>query len=114
MTLHLELVRLRLLLGTFFIVLANALPGLAQVTSFSENNKTITSLGAQSTFYYFRVKEPLTRNCAYGVIYVAAETKGIYAQLLAAKLNSKTLSRIDYSQPGGNGTQCNAEIVEFN
>ena len=55
----------------------------------------------------------MSTNCAWGNVYISADRKGIYTQLLAAKLNGKRLSRVDYSQPGGNGTQCNAEIVEI-
>jgi hypothetical protein len=85
----------------------------AQSNYFMEYNKTIARLGAQGTGYYVGFAEPLGQNCAWGIVFVASDRKGLYTQLLAAKLAGKHIGRFDYSQPGGNGTQCNAELVEF-
>lgn len=84
-----------------------------QSVSFSEGSKTIARLGMQGTTGYVSFVEPLRQNCLWGNIYIAPERKAMFAQLLAAKLAGKRLSRIDYSQPGGNGTQCNADLVEI-
>jgi len=85
----------------------------AQSTYFTEYNKTVARLGAQGTAYYVGFVEPLGQNCLWGNVYVASDRRGLYAQLLAAKLAGKHIGRIDYSQPAGNGTQCNAELVEL-
>ncbi|WP_323141133.1 hypothetical protein [Massilia phyllosphaerae] len=78
-----------------------------------EYNKTISKLGAQGDYFYVSFAEPFTLNCAYGNLYVAANRKGLYTQLLAAKLTGKRVSRIDYVQPDGDGTVCNVDIVEI-
>ncbi|HET9645392.1 MAG TPA: hypothetical protein VFP68_19015 [Burkholderiaceae bacterium] len=88
-------------------------PLLAQSAYFVETNKTVSSLGAQGTMFYVRFAESVGQNCQNGVLYVASDHKGIYTQLLAAKLTGRTLSRVDYSQVGANGTLCNLELVEI-
>lgn len=75
----------------------------AQTSYFVEANKTIVRLGAQADIYYVSVAEPLSHNCSYGNLYITSARKGLYTQLLAAKLSGRKLSRIDYSQPGGAG-----------
>ncbi len=97
----------------FFVLAGVVVPSVAQSTYFVETGKTIVRLGAQGRAYYVGFAEPLSQNCLYGNIYVASDTKGLYVQLLAAKLSNKRLSRVDYSQPAGAGTQCNAELVEI-
>jgi len=87
-------------------------PVQGQTTYFTETNKTVSRLGAANTSYVTFV-EPLTQNCLWGIVYIAPEKKNLYIHLLAAKLSGKRLSRFDYSQPAGAGTQCNAELVEF-
>ncbi len=94
--------------------LAALQPGRAEATSFTEYNKSITRVGAQGAMFYVAFAEPLTTNCQWGNVYVAADRKGLYAQLLAAKLTNRRISRLDYSQPGGSGTSCAVELVEFN
>jgi hypothetical protein len=90
-----------------------AMPCTAQTTYFVETGKTIARLGAQGRGFYVGFVEPLTQSCQYNNIYIASDTKGQYAQLLAAKLSNKRLSRVDYSQPAGPGTQCNSELIEI-
>jgi hypothetical protein len=85
----------------------------AQTANYIEVSKTIARLGAQGTFYYVVFAEPLSQNCQFGTIYVSPDRKGMYAQLLAAKLANKRISRVDYSQAGGTGTLCSAELVEI-
>jgi len=98
----------------WFVVLAGLVPpSVAQSTYFVETGKTIVRLGAQGRNYYAGFAEPPSQNCLYGNIYIASDNKGLYVQLLAAKLSNKRLSRVDYSQPAGAGTQCNAELVEI-
>lgn len=87
-----------LLLSVLFAVAAiNANAG-------SDGNKTINNLGIQaSTSYYFSVKEGLSTNCLFGVIYVPINEfgKGAYSLLLLAKASDKKIG-FDYSQdPGG-------------
>lgn len=98
----------------WFVVLAGLVaPSVAQSTYFVETGKTVARLGVQGRGYYVGFVEPLDQNCLYGNIYIASDTKGQYVQFLAAKLSNKRLSRVDYSQPAGPGTQCNAELVEI-
>ena len=88
-------------------------PAHAQSAYFADYNKTIARLGVQGNTYYVGFDEPLGLGCQWGNVYVAPERKALYIQLLAAKLSGKRISRIDYSQLNGNGTQCMAELVEF-
>jgi hypothetical protein len=91
----------------------SSVPAHAQAAYFTEYNKSITRLGAQGTMFYVSFAEPFTASCQWGNVYVAADRKGLYAQLLAAKLANRRISRLDYSQPGGSGTPCAAELVEI-
>jgi hypothetical protein len=84
-----------------------------QNTYFSETNKTIAKLGAQGNFFYVYFAEPMGQSCANGVLYIPWDKKGLYTQLLAAKLTAKRISRVDYFQTGGNGTTCTVELVEI-
>jgi len=90
-----------------------AITSSAQGQSVDEYQKTIRQLGAQADYFYVSFNEPFTFNCAYGVAYISANRKGLYAQLLAAKLSGKRISRLNYSQPNGPGTTCNVELVEI-
>lgn len=92
---------------------ANVNSSQSQTTYFIENGKTIAKLGAYSTGFYVSFIEPLGQNCQHGNVFISLDRKGIYAELLAAKITGKRLSRFDYSQPAGNGTNCNAELAEF-
>jgi hypothetical protein len=75
--------------------------------------KTVLKLGAQGDYFYVSFNEPFTRRFGYDVIYIASKNKGLYVQLLAAKLSGKRISRIVYSQPDGEGTSCNMDLVEI-
>jgi len=90
-----------------------AATGIEQPSYITETNKTISRVGAQGTIFYVSFNEPLARTCQWGVVYIAQDRKGMYAQVLAAKLSGRKLSRIDYSQAGGDETTCNLELVEF-
>ena len=92
---------------------AGVLPLQAQSTYFTETNKTVGSLGAQGTSYYASFKESLGQTCLGSFVYITPERKGLYGQLLVAKLTGRRVSRLDYSQPGGPGSMCNAELVEI-
>ncbi len=95
---------------------------LASVTAFAQTDygKTINQLGVQAggtsgSTAYFSAVEGLSLYCQFGVVYVDLSTdwgKGALAQLIAAKNTGRTLSRIDYVQPGGSGTVCNLTLVE--
>lgn len=93
--------------------LVAVMPASGQATYFSEATKTIAKLGAQGTSFYVYFAEAMGQSCQNGVLYISPDKKGLYTQLLAAKLTGKRISRIDYSQPGGNGTFCNVELVEI-
>jgi len=85
----------------------------SQSTYFIEYNKTVAKVGAQGNFYYASFAESVGQNCLNAVLFISPDRKGLYTQLLAAKLAEKHISRLDYSQPGGNGTNCNIELVEI-
>ena len=103
--------------GVFLALTAATLvsmaPSYGQSTYFIEGNKTIKTLGVQGQFYYVGFVEPLGQACLYNLVYIAADYKGVYSHLLAAMLAGKHISRIDYNQLQGNGTQCEAQLVEI-
>jgi hypothetical protein len=103
-----------ILAGALAFLTALPVSAIAQSTYFIESYKTIARLGAQDTYFYVDFAQPFGQNCAYGAAYIMADKKGLYVQLLAAKLTGKIISGIDYSQPGGNGTKCIVELVEVN
>lgn len=84
-----------------------------QSTYFIEYSKTVAKVGAEGNFYYATFAESVGQNCQYGVLFIASDRKGLYTQLLAAKLSGKRISRLDYSQPDGNGKDCKIELVEI-
>lgn len=78
---------------------------------YMEYNKTISKIGAQGDGFYVQFAESFGQNCIYGTGYFSS--KGIYAQILTASLMGQKLSRVDYTQPGGAGTECYISLVEF-
>lgn len=83
----------------------------------TQNNLTLDRLGVQGggSVAYFSVDQPLTLTCQWNDIYLDITTdvgKTEYAELLAAKMTGKALSRVDYEQPGGTGTECILDLVE--
>jgi hypothetical protein len=88
---------------------------IAQTT---DSNKTINQLGLQSSspaLAYFGAVEGFTLNCEFGLIYTDITTtfgQAAYANLLAAKISGRMLSRITYTQSGGSGTPCTLALVE--
>lgn len=89
----------------------------AQSANYSGFNKSIARVGIQKTgqglVYFVGFVEPLGQNCQYDTIYVTSDRKDMYVQLLAAKLSNRRISRVEYSQPAGSGSSCNAEMVEI-
>lgn len=85
----------------------------AQGISFEAANVTITTIGVHGTTPYFRIAEPLAAQCAYFLIYVPADKKAMYAQVLAAKLAGKKLSRVYYTLTNGPNSDCHAVVVEM-
>lgn len=73
----------------------------ANVIAGSDLNKTIDHLGVQAnTSFYFSVKEGLSTNCLFSVIYVPMSNdfgKGAYSMLLLAKATGKQIG-VDYTQ----------------
>ena len=88
---------------------------IAQTT---DSSKTINQLGLQNSspaVAYFGAVEGFTLNCEFGVIYTDITTsfgQAAYANLLAAKISGRMLSRITYTQSGGPGTMCSLILVE--
>ena len=88
---------------------------IAQTT---DSNKTISTLGLQSyspALAYFGAVEGFTLNCEFGLIYTDITStfgQAAYANLLAAKISGRMLSRITYIQSGGSGTACTLILVE--
>ena len=107
--------RLRTILGAVAAAAWLAAPNVsvAQTTYFSEGTKTVAKIGVQNTNAYIGFVEGVAQNCRWGYLYISPDRKVMYTQFLAAKISNKRLSRVDYSQPGGSGTQCFAEIVEL-
>jgi hypothetical protein len=97
----------------FLLGFSLIIPAHGQSTYFSETNKTVARLGAEGGGFYATFVESVGQTCLYGILYVASDKKGLYTQLLTAKITGKRLSRIDYSQPNGNGTVCNLELAEI-
>lgn len=81
-------------------------------TYFQESNKTVYKLGVQETYFYVTFTEGFGRTCAHNLAYISADYKGIYAMLLAAKLSGKKISRVDYQQLNGLGSECQIKLVE--
>lgn len=80
-------------------------------------NKTVDRLGTQGASTgaaYFSVKEGLSLDCPYGVVYVDITTyfgRTAFASLLAAKSSGRPLSWIQYP-PTGVGGVCMLAVVE--
>ncbi|MGX9774324.1 hypothetical protein ACWYXN_12520 [Janthinobacterium aestuarii] len=85
----------------------------AQGVSFDAANMTITTIGVHGPTPYFRVAETLAAQCAYSLIYIPADKKAMYAQVLAAKLAGRKLSRVHYTLTNGPNSECHAVIVEM-
>jgi hypothetical protein len=96
-----------------FFISSVTITAIAQSQSTDEYQKTVRQLGAQADYFYVSFNEPFTLNCAYGVAYISSDRKGLYVQLLAAKLSGKRISRIVYSQSNGPGSSCNVDLIEI-
>ncbi|MEF7613633.1 hypothetical protein V4F39_06895 [Aquincola sp. MAHUQ-54] len=79
----------------------------------TELNKSVSRLGAQGAAFYVYFKEGVSRTCKWDLIYIAPDRRGMYAQLLAAKLAGRRLNRIDFTLTAGSGSICNLELVEM-
>lgn len=99
--------------GLFTI--ASSVPAYAQSQPQTDYNRTIGHLGVQGSNAYFDVKEGFTLNCEWGMVYMDITTdpgKAAYAELLAAKLAGKQLSRVAYTQASSGG-MCTLALVEI-
>ncbi|MDN2708677.1 hypothetical protein O0880_04500 [Janthinobacterium sp. SUN118] len=85
----------------------------AQGVSFDAANVTITTIGVHGPTPYFRIQEPLAAQCAYLLIYIPSDKKSMYAQVLAAKLAGRKLSRVNYTLTNGPNSECHAVVVEM-
>jgi hypothetical protein len=79
--------------------------------------KTVGRIGVQGNNAYFTLKEGLSTNCQYGVVYINITTdpgRLAYANVLAAKTANTKLSWVAYSQAnlGGQCMLYTAEMAE--
>ena len=89
--------------------------GVQAQTTIEDDNRTVDHLGVQVTNAYFSVVEGFSVNCQYGNVYFAITSDGgkvSYANILAAKLSGRKLTRLQYSQPSSGGL-CTLSLVEF-
>jgi len=103
----------RCIASVFLFSIGFSISAFGKSQSINEYQKTVRQLDAQSDYFYVSFNEPFALNCAYGIAYISSANKGLYVQLLAAKLAGKRISRLVYSQPGGSGSSCNVELVEI-
>lgn len=84
-----------MLLAAWFSVVA------VNVNAGGDSNKTINTLGIQDGMaYFFSLKEGLSTNCLYGVVYAPSNNdfgKGAFSLLLLAKSSERKIS-IEYNQ----------------
>lgn len=78
-------------------------------------NKTLAATGVQSGTGYFRVVEPLSVTCLFGVIYVPslstdAGQRAMYATVLAAQSSGQKITHVGYDV--NSSGQCMANLVE--
>jgi len=82
-----------------------------------EFSKTVGRMGIQGNNAYFSLKEGLSTNCRYGIIYIDITTdsgKLSYTNVLSSKATSSKLSWISYTQ-ANSGDPCmlyTAEMAE--
>lgn len=88
----------------------------ANAFAYTDYGKTVDQVGVDhNNWLYFSVKEGFSVTCLAGRIYGDISTqfgRAAFAQLLAAKNAGRQLSRIDYTQTGGVGSQCHLTLVE--
>ncbi|MET3650315.1 hypothetical protein [Dyella japonica] len=81
-----------------------------------DTNKTLQSTAVQYGTGYFKVVEPLSVNCLYGVIYVNnlsndAGQRSMFATVLAAQASGLKISRVSYDVDTAG--RCTANLVEI-
>lgn len=88
----------------------------------SDFNRTIDRVGVNNVFggvnqnkaYFFTAETPTIITCVYFVIDITTTVgRAQYAELLAAKIAGKKLSRMDYNQGGGVGPTCYLTLLEI-
>lgn len=80
----------------------------------TDYNRQVERIGVQGSTAYFSVKEALSNNCKFDVVYVSLTNefgKASFASLLAAQLPGKKISRLEYSQPSP-GDTCTLTLLE--
>jgi hypothetical protein len=88
------------------------LPAYSQETIIEAANLTITTIGVHTDTPYFRVAEPIGAQCAYAIVYIPADKKLLYAQVLSAKSSGSKLSRLAFKLNGAN-SECYAVVIEI-
>lgn len=79
--------------------------------------KTAGRIGVQGNTAYFSLKEGLSTNCRYGIVYIDITNDSgrlAYANILSSKATSSKLSWVGYTQTisGGQCVLTTAEIAE--
>lgn len=87
-------------------------PAHSQETIIEAANLTITTVGVHNDTPYFRVAEPLGAQCAYTIVYIPADKKLLYAQVISAKSSGNKLSRLAFTLNGAN-SECHAIVIEI-
>lgn len=81
-----------------------------------DSNKTVANAGVQVGTGYFRLVEPTSVNCLYGVIYITnlstdAGQRVMYATVLAAESGSRKIAHVSYDVDSAG--RCTATLVEI-
>lgn len=85
-------------------------------TAADDSNKTLQNTGVQSGTGYFKLVEPTSVNCLYGVIYVTnlsndAGQRSMFATVLAAQASGLKISHVSYDVDTAG--RCTANLVEI-
>jgi hypothetical protein len=83
--------------------------------TYTDYNRTLTSLGTQNGTGYIRVSPPTSIACLYDVIYIgelnSISAKSNYVIALAAYSSDKITKRIDFIK--NNDSTCKLILIEF-
>ncbi len=81
----------------------------------TEFNKTLARIGNQAgNLAYLYVSPAPAQNCKFGVLYLNTSTtfgKTSYATLLAAKIENRQISRVDYTKQAD--ARCFITLIEM-
>ncbi|WP_369933118.1 hypothetical protein [Xanthomonas tesorieronis] len=86
----------------------------APAAAVTETDKLVDRVGVQSSTVYFSIKDNLSVNCRFDIVYFSLSDdfgKAAYANILAAQTAGKKLSRFEYWQSAP-GETCTLSLVE--